>query len=86
MTAATRACTVPDCCRPHKARGLCNLHYQRVRKHGDVGDVHSVHDADTLSIAFHTGRIDRGHGAPRRTTRTDAIGQAYADGYESEAA
>lgn len=30
-----RTCDLVDCGRRHKARGLCNLHYQRVLKHGD---------------------------------------------------
>lgn len=33
--AAKLICTIPDCSNPHGARGLCSMHYQRFRKHGD---------------------------------------------------
>ena len=29
-------CTVTGCARPHRARGMCQMHYQRWRTHGDV--------------------------------------------------
>ena len=28
-------CTIPDCGKPYKARGLCNTHYRRWQRHGD---------------------------------------------------
>ncbi len=28
-------CSLPDCGRPHSAKGYCNRHYQRLRAHGD---------------------------------------------------
>lgn len=28
-------CSIPDCGKPHVARGLCTAHYTRWRKHGD---------------------------------------------------
>lgn len=31
-----RRCTVDGCGRPHYARGLCGMHYKRVRRHGDA--------------------------------------------------
>lgn len=31
-----RTCSVPDCGQPHLAKGLCSLHYQRQRDHGDA--------------------------------------------------
>lgn len=31
-----RTCEVPDCGRPHKARGYCVAHYMRVREGGDL--------------------------------------------------
>lgn len=30
------SCSVPNCERRHSAKGLCNMHYQRLLKHGDV--------------------------------------------------
>lgn len=29
-----KTCTLPDCSRPHKGRGLCDLHIQRLRRTG----------------------------------------------------
>jgi hypothetical protein len=31
-----RICTIPDCGKPHHARGWCKIHYERWRKHGRV--------------------------------------------------
>ena len=31
-----RSCSVANCTRPHYARGLCGMHYKRVRRHGDA--------------------------------------------------
>lgn len=31
----TRICSIPDCDRTYRARGLCASHYQRLRKYGD---------------------------------------------------
>lgn len=39
---AERTCTVPECGKPHKAKGYCSQHYQRWSRHGDV-------DADNRS-------------------------------------
>jgi len=36
---ATRVCSVAPCAAPVKARGLCNRHYLRQRKHGDPATV-----------------------------------------------
>lgn len=33
--ANARLCSVPDCGKPHRAKGLCFMHYQRNRDHGD---------------------------------------------------
>lgn len=30
-----RTCSVPECDRPHLARGWCNVHWKRWKKHGD---------------------------------------------------
>lgn len=34
ITDAERTCSVPDCDRAYYAKGWCNMHYARVRKHG----------------------------------------------------
>lgn len=36
MATATRTCTVSECDRPLKARGVCEGHYYRLRKFGDA--------------------------------------------------
>ena len=33
---STRTCTIDGCDKPHKAFGLCNLHYQRARRGGPL--------------------------------------------------
>lgn len=33
-------CSVEGCQAPHRARGLCNRHYKRQRRHGDAATVH----------------------------------------------
>lgn len=33
--AAKRICSIPDCGKRYYGGGLCNMHWQRVRKHGD---------------------------------------------------
>ncbi len=33
--ANSRVCSIPDCGKTHKARGLCKMHYKRLSKHGD---------------------------------------------------
>jgi DNA-binding transcriptional MerR regulator len=30
-----KPCTIPDCDRPARVRGLCEAHYTRLRRHGD---------------------------------------------------
>lgn len=51
-----RTCSVPDCERPHAAKGYCQLHWNRVRIHGDPlvtmkGKAHKVkHTEDGLRI------------------------------------
>lgn len=30
-----RTCTIPECGRDHEGLGYCNMHYQRLIKHGD---------------------------------------------------
>lgn len=43
-------CTIPGCTRKHFGKGLCNMHYSRLRRHGDTFDavVMRVHaDLDT---------------------------------------
>jgi hypothetical protein len=35
MANSNRICSIPDCGKPHRARGFCFMHYQRHRDHGD---------------------------------------------------
>lgn len=39
---AKRTCSLPECSRPFVAKGLCTMHYQRQKKHGDPGITSSV--------------------------------------------
>lgn len=32
---AERTCTIDGCSKPHEARGLCPMHYRRLRRYGD---------------------------------------------------
>lgn len=32
----TKSCTVPDCNNKHLAKGLCNKHYRRFKRYGDI--------------------------------------------------
>jgi hypothetical protein len=65
-----QSCTVPECTRPLRARGLCGLHYQRLLRKGSVGP------ADYLS---QPGRIcsvaDCGH--PARSSRNQYCEMHY---------
>lgn len=38
-----RTCTVPGCDRRLRCVGLCEMHYRRLRVHGDVGVPHRRH-------------------------------------------
>lgn len=42
-----RTCELPDCGKPHKSRGYCDKHYQRLAKHGDVSVNKRVGRRDT---------------------------------------
>lgn len=33
--AKSRLCSIPACGKPHEARGYCDMHYHRLRAHGD---------------------------------------------------
>lgn len=35
MNKPTRICSINGCEKPHLARGMCSMHYTRVRNHGD---------------------------------------------------
>lgn len=34
--ATSRVCSIPDCGKPHKAFGLCTMHWERMRRHGST--------------------------------------------------
>ncbi len=36
----SRICSIDGCGKPSKTRGLCSMHYERLRKHGDTNKVH----------------------------------------------
>lgn len=49
----TGACKVDGCPRNEKLRqGLCSLHYERVRRTGEVGPVHRMYDTVTRESKF----------------------------------
>ena len=35
MMASNRICSIPECGKPHEARGYCKMHYKRLSTHGD---------------------------------------------------
>ena len=37
-------CTIAGCNKPHEARGMCSMHYQRFRKSGSPGPAEPQHD------------------------------------------
>lgn len=45
-----RICTVEGCEKPHQARGLCRMHYERVRLHGDI--THTRRAVDERFFSF----------------------------------
>ena len=63
----TRTCSVDGCDRPHLARGLCNLHYQRARTSGEVVNL-------TLADRLAAGFERKPNGCLEWTGYTDANG------------
>lgn len=73
----TRACTIDGCPRPHKGRGYCKLHLQRVWRQGDplrvgvpqhhTGEEHPNWTGDTISYRGAHLRVayQRGRAAQR---------------------
>lgn len=41
-------CCLPDCTRPVHARGLCNSHYETIRRHGEHTRYPSLRRRDTV--------------------------------------
>ena len=39
---AKRTCSIPECQRPHIAKGMCSMHYSRVLRHGSPGGANPV--------------------------------------------
>lgn len=39
-----KTCTVPGCSRPHKGRGLCDMHIQRLRRTGTTDSPPAARD------------------------------------------
>lgn len=48
-------CDVPGCDRPSEARGLCSMHYERVRLGKEVGDAESERGKRTRWVERHVG-------------------------------
>lgn len=44
-------CTIPDCKRPHLAKGLCRMHYKRNWRYGDPNIRHVVANGEAQSFA-----------------------------------
>lgn len=66
-----RVCSLPDCARPHDARGLCQMHYNRWARHGDP---------ETLLV-----RLDLATRLWGKVTKTETCwvwtGRTHEDGY-----
>ena len=45
-------CSIEGCEKPHEARGLCVMHYQRLRKTGSVGGIRPLHDGKGAVNAY----------------------------------
>lgn len=45
-----RSCSVPGCGKPHYARGYCNPHYQRWKKHGDPLGAYQPNSSRTCAV------------------------------------
>lgn len=50
----TAECTVEGCERPMRTRtlGVCNMHYRRLKKHGDVGSAEAIHDLRDTECSY----------------------------------
>jgi hypothetical protein len=58
---AQRTCSYPGCDDPQVARGLCDTHYRRFRKHGDPSIVLTTQMRGSLEERFRA-RVDKGDG------------------------
>ena len=75
---STRTCDIPECGRPHKSRGWCNMHYRAWQRHGDpLGGRRSYSSAEE-SFAGHTER--RGECLIWTGHLKDGYGQMRANG------
>lgn len=47
-----KVCSVDGCNKPHEALGYCNMHYQRLKKTGSLGDAKSTRGDDGYVNAY----------------------------------
>jgi hypothetical protein len=47
-----RKCTTPGCDHFHVARGLCNMHYKRVKRHGSSGPTYEPRDNEIPPVCI----------------------------------
>lgn len=69
--ACSRLCTMPDCDKPHSAKGLCKTHHTRLRRYGDPQQA----SRNPLVIEDIEWMVETGehlYGAVKRTGRTVA--------------
>lgn len=56
-----KVCTVPDCGRPMRCKGVCSMHYQRLRNRGEVGPPTVLSRAGSNNANWRGGRVRGGH-------------------------
>lgn len=54
-------CSVDACGRPIKCKGLCSMHYQRLRNHGHIGPAEPLPRTGSGNSNWRGGRIRGGH-------------------------
>ncbi len=52
---AERTCSIEGCERRHEARGLCNMHYLRLRVRGSIGSASAERKPSTVTVCFVEG-------------------------------
>ena len=78
---ANRTCSLPDCDRRHEARDLCHTHYERLRRHGRVGDpaLRAIRGPEEVRLWGHVEKSSGGCWLWTGTTTADGYGRFRGD-------